>query len=455
MSAIAGIAAANHKEQVNQMLDKMAHRGQAGRLVIQPCNVTIGIDWPQAQPKALHLLLEQNMAADQVAIGQFARAQAIGGTFAFTRDPLGVSPLYYGHTSSGELCFASEVKGLLAIEANGIQELPPGHFFLNGMLTPYYQPVLPEKLEDQPPRLVASRLRHLLQAAVERYAASGYEFGAWLSGGLDSSVLAALARPLTSVMHTFAAGLPDAPDLYFANMVASFLHTEHHEVIVTLDDLLQALPNVIFHLESFDALLVRSSLMNYLVAREAAKYVPAAFSGEGGDELFAGYEYLKAMPLEQLPNELLDIIGRLHNTALQRVDRSAAASGIAPYVAYLDPDVVLYALSIPVQMKIRGGVEKWILRQAMAGMLPDEVLTRPKAKFWQGAGVQDLLDAYATEHISDHEFIKERNLPNGWKLNTKEELLYYREFRDQFGSLEDLEWMGRTKGAPCEEDNRN
>jgi asparagine synthase (glutamine-hydrolysing) len=190
------------------------------------------------------------------------------------------------------------------------------------------------------------------------------------------------------------------------------------------------------------------------VAREAGRYVPAAFSGEGGDELFAGYEYLKALPVEQLSGELLDITGRLHNTALQRVDRSAAAGGIAPYVAFLDPDVVLYALRIPAQFKIRNGVEKWILRQAMADALPEEVLNRPKAKFWQGAGVQDLLDAYANDHISDREFTLERRLPNGWELNTKEELLYYRTFRDIFGPLEELEWMGRTKGAPREAKKR-
>jgi asparagine synthase (glutamine-hydrolysing) len=448
MAAIAGIAAANRKKQVNQMLDRMAHRGQAGRLVVQPGGVTIGIDWPEGQPQAFRLLLEQNLATDQVADGQFARAQAIGGTFALMRDPLGVAPLYYGRTAEDDLCFASEVKGLLAIEASDIQEMPPGHTYLNGVLAEYFRPALPARLEDQPPRLIASRLRRLLETAVERYASKGMEFGAWLSGGLDSSVLAALARPLIPVLHTFAAGFPGAPDLHYARMVADHIKADHHEVIVTMDEVLSALPKVIFHLESFDALLVRSSLMNYLVAREAGKYVPAAFSGEGGDELFAGYEYLKNLPVETLPEELIDITGRLHNTALQRVDRSAAAGGIIPYVAFLDPDVVLYALRIPVQLKLRGGVEKWILRQSMMGMLPDEVLNRPKAKFWQGAGVQDLLEEHAERVISDRDFEVERCLSNGWKLNTKEELLYYRAFRELFGPLEDLEWMGRTKNAP-------
>ncbi len=448
MAAIAGIAALNRADQVGRMLDRMAHRGRAGRLVREIDGVTLGIAWPLAQPRADRALLEQGTVSDEVAAGQFARAQVVEGMLTLTRDLLGVAPLYFGRTPGDELCFASEVKALLAVEAAGMRELPPGHNYLNGTLEEYFRLSQPEELEQGPPQQVAARLRRLLQASVERLAGRGVEFGAWLSGGLDSSVLAALARPLTPALHTFAAGFAGAPDLHYARLVAGHLHAEHHEIIVTLEDLLLAVPKVIFHLESFDALLVRSSLMNYLVAREAGRYVPAAFSGEGGDELFAGYEYLKELPLEQLPGELLDITGRLHNTALQRVDRSAAAGGIAPYVAFLDPDVVLYALRIPAHLKIHNGVEKWILRQAMVGSLPVQVLSRPKAKFWQGAGVGDLLDAYAGDHISDHDFALECRLPNGWLLNSKEELFYYRAFRDQFGPLADLEWMGRTKGAP-------
>ena len=167
MAAIAGIAAANRKKQVNQMLDRMAHRGQAGRLVVQPGGVTIGIDWPEGQPQAFRLLLEQNLATDQVADGQFARAQAIGGTFALMRDPLGVAPLYYGRTAEDDLCFASEVKGLLAIEASDIQEMPPGHTYLNGVLAEYFRPALAALLEYQPRCLIAFRLRRMLETTVE------------------------------------------------------------------------------------------------------------------------------------------------------------------------------------------------------------------------------------------------------------------------------------------------
>jgi asparagine synthase (glutamine-hydrolysing) len=212
--------------------------------------------------------------------------------------------------------------------------------------------------------------------------------------------------------------------------------------------MLAVLPEVIYHLESFDTLWVRSSIMNYLVAKLASGYVPAVFSGEGGDELFAGYAYLKTLPTEKLADELLDITSRLHNTALQRVDRCSAAHGTVAHVVFLDPDVVSFALEIPVGYKLHEGVEKWILRRALEGLLPEPVLNRPKAKFWEGAGVMEILAEYAEKHISTKDFKLERKISDRTILNSKEELMYYRIFREHFGKFEDLSWMGRTKGAP-------
>jgi asparagine synthase (glutamine-hydrolysing) len=234
--------------------------------------------------------------------------------------------------------------------------------------------------------------------------------------------------------------------------MADYLGTDHHVLTVTLEDLLAALPEVIYHLESFDALLVRSSITNYLTSKMVSDYVSVVYSGEGGDELFAGYDYIKDIPTENIPAECEDIVMRLHNTALQRVDRSAQAHGVTPFVPFTDTDVVDYALSIPPEYKVYrengASIEKWILRKAVEDTVPDDVLWRPKAKFWQGAGVQELLAEHAESAISDADFKNERILPNGWMLNSKEELMYYRIFKEHFGELPQLDWMGRTKGAP-------
>ena len=167
----------------------------------------------------------------------------------------------------------------------------------------------------------AAELRRRLDRSVEKRATRGVPFGAWLSGGLDSSAMAALARPHIDKLHTFATGFQGTPDLEYARLVARHIEATHHEVIPTMKDVLTILPVVIYHLASFDALLVRSNLVYYQVAKAASDYVPAVFSGEGGDELFAGYYYLYELSLDELPGEVVDITGRLHNTALQRVNR--------------------------------------------------------------------------------------------------------------------------------------
>lgn len=442
MSGIVGIAHSGKQTDVRRMLDKIAHRGLITEIV-ETASATLGGTWPHCQSTAAMFLKHSSNAWDNPGDGHFVLAR--GNDLMLKRGTFGVVPLYYGWTKDGLLCFASEVKGLLELTRD-VHELPPGHTFDGQRLEMYSQlgklPVL-----DDTPENMAQELRCRLEAAVEKRTVAG-NVGAWLSGGLDSSALAALARQYSRPFHTFTAGMPGAPDVVHAQAVAEFIRSEHHVRIVQTEDLLDVLPDVIYHLESFDAWLVRSSIMNYLVAQLAADYVPAVFSGEGGDELFAGYEYLKTLDPAHLPDELLDITLRLHNTALQRVDRCASAHGTVAHVVFLESDIVDYALRIPTEYKLYKGVEKWILRKAVADLLPNSIVKRPKAKFWQGAGVEDLLAQNAEQQISNTDFAQGRNLPNGWKLNTKEELLYYRIFREHFGEFDDLSWMGRTKGSP-------
>ncbi len=445
MAAIAGILSGN-RAIVERMLAKMSHRGPAWSEFLVTPSLTLGLAGSQIEQSSRQRLQREQIAQDGNLSGRFARVQVSQQGILLERDPLGTAPLYYGYTSTGILCFASEVKGLLEATTD-IHELPPGHTFDSQTLQPYFSLSL-QPPRQTPPEEIACELRSKLEEVITRTISQGEDFGAWLSGGLDSSTICALASRKVPSLHTFAAGLPGAPDLLFARQAAEYLKTLHHEIIVRLEDILDALPEVIYHLESFDALLIRSSTLNYLATKYAANEVPAVLSGEGGDELFAGYDYLKALRLEELPAELLDIIQRLHNTALQRVDRCAQAHGVIPHVPFVDPEMVALALQIPPEYKIRNGVEKWILRQAVRDLLPEPVLNRPKAKFWQGSGVEELLKEYAESQISDAEFKRERYLPNGWTLNTKEELFYYRIFRQHFGDLETLDWMGRTKGAP-------
>ncbi len=461
MAGIAGIDSPK-PQTVSRMLDRLTHRGGAGSKIVEHDGVTLGAVWPEAHTAPTPRPLRRQAAWDgdspplpdpeslEREPKPYALAIARGPQrLLLARDPFGICPLYYGRTTEGELVFASEVKALLQVTED-IREFPPGTWYtrqdgFQPMDALQKMPAMPESAAA-----IADDLRLRLEHAVCRHI-KGDEAGAWLSGGLDSSAIVALARPHVRALHTFAAGMDGAPDLRFAQEIADYFETNHHSVVVTLQQTLDALPDVIYHLESFDALLVRSAVTNYLVAQHAANYTEAAFSGEGADELFAGYGYLRELPADKLAHELHDLTGRLHNTALQRVDRSAAAHGLVVHIPFLSPEVVTYALGISPDLKLRRSretTEKWILRKALEHVLPDSVLWRRKTKFWQGTGIGELLEQYGERSISGADYAQEHRLANGWVLNTKEELLYYRLFREHFGDLPLLDWMGRTKGAP-------
>ena len=461
MAGIAGIALPGRQQEVVQMLEKISHRGNDRAKMLEKRDVTMQAAWPEVQARPTPLSLQMNAVWDGVSAPvpepgslsmrtePFALAAISADGLFLARDMLGVKPLYYGKLD-GSLAFASEVKSLLTVTED-VHEFPPGTWYTPESGFKSFGKVKSGKLPYNDVDKIASELRLKLEQAIIRRAASD-EMGTWLSGGVDSSAIAALARPHVRKLHSFVSGVEGAPDVDYGGQMAEFLGTEHHVLIVTLEDLLAALPEVIYHLESFDALLVRSSITNYLTSKMVSDYVGVVYSGEGGDELFAGYDYIKDLPTEKIPEECEDIVMRLHNTALQRVDRSAQAHGVVPFVPFTDREVVEYALSIPPEYKVYRGdgtaIEKWILRKAVEDTVPDAVLWRPKAKFWQGAGVQELLAEHAETIISDADFQHERLLPNGWRLNSKEELMYYRIFKEHFGELTQLDWMGRTKGAP-------
>jgi len=443
MAGIAGISVAGRKIQVRQMLDRIAHRGCSGCEILELNNCTIGIVFPEYQQTSSDILKKQHIAQDANNEWHFATAIAHDDTLILHRDMLGVKPLYYGFTAEGLLCFASEIKALLP-ETKNIFELLPGYKYDSNKGLIQAETLQKPHLLNHDAETITRNLYNILLTSTEKCIETDIA-GVWLSGGLDSSIIAAVLEKLVKKLHTFSIGFANSSDLENARIVADFIGSEHHEIIVSFDQVINILPDVIYHLESFDALLVRSTIMNMFVAESTSKFVPVVFSGECSDELFAGYEYLKKINISNLQDELMDITGKLHNTALQRVDRSASSHGLVAQVPFALPEIVDYALQIPPELKIKENTEKWILRKAFEGMLPESVLNRTKAKFWEGSGIGEKILQYAEKQITDKEFQDEYKLTNGWELRSKEELLYYRIFKEHFGELENLSWMGRTK----------
>ena len=378
--------------------------------------------------------------------GEFAIAIIDEDRFVLARDRLGIKPLYYGFHDDA-LCFASEIKGLVGF-VDQVHEFPPGHFLTSDHGLYPYDPYFPKKVKMDGALDSAEQLADHLNLAVEGSLPEGAEVGVWLSGGVDSSVIAALARPFVDRLYTFSAGVEGAPDLQYAQQVAKHIGADHYERIYGVEEMHEALDQVIYHLESFDAPLVHSAVSNYLVSELASDHVPFVLSGEGGDELFAGYAFQKEYQSEiELTLSIQEAISTLHNTAMQRVDRSAAAHGTGVAVPFLDPEVVQYALAIPARWKIRGPqeMEKWPLRQGLAETLPEEVIWRGKSKFWEGSGSGETLSSLAKTTVTNEEFENERYLGNGDQLNSKEELLYYRIFKQHFGDSIPIDEIGRTQ----------
>jgi asparagine synthase (glutamine-hydrolysing) len=328
----------------------------------------------------------------------------LDGMFAFVlvhedgliaaRDPIGIKPLYMGRIDA-DLCFASEIKALANV-ADDIEEFPAGQIFdsRSGFRT-YYQPPEAEP-RARPLDEMIEVLRETLDAAVTKRLRSDVPLGAFLSGGLDSSIIAALARQKLDELHTFAVGMEGSADLLAARRVAEHLDTIHHEHVITRDEVRRDLPEILFHLESYDRDLVRSAVPCWYVSRLASEQVKVVLTGEGADELFAGYTYYRDYDdAAALHQELCRSIQAMHNVNLQRVDRMTMAHGIEGRVPFLDTAMIEVGMSLPVEAKLRRvgdkQVEKWILRKAFEDMLPSEIVWRNKEQFDEGSGLADLL----------------------------------------------------------------
>jgi asparagine synthase (glutamine-hydrolysing) len=278
--------------------------------------------------------------------------------------------------------------------------------------------------------------RDVLVRAVERQLMGDVAVGVFLSGGLDSSLVAAIAAATLERrgerLKTFAVGTPGSADLAAARLVAAHVSSDHHETTYAAEDALESLPEVVRSIESFDPGLVRSAVPNFMLARFAARHVKVVLTGEGADELFAGYSYMRELAdPESLHAELARTVRSLHNLNLQRCDRVTMAHGLEARVPFLDREVIDWAMRLPADAKLAqpGSPEKRILREAFAGWLPDDLLWRDKAEFGDGSGARDVLSGGLEASIPDADFAAERHAVDP-PLRTKEELAYYRIFRE-------------------------
>jgi asparagine synthase (glutamine-hydrolysing) len=327
--------------------------------------------------------------------GMFAFILTNGQELFAARDPVGIKPLYYGNSGHRKV-FASELKALSG-RATDVKEFPPGSFFHTKIGFHKYRSLPRAIPEEVPIDQWCVLIRKTLEHAIRKRLMSDVPLGAFLSGGLDSSIVAAVARAHMDELHTFSVGIEGSRDLEAARVVAQHIDSVHHEYVFTQDDIQRCLPEIVFYLESFDQDLVRSAVPCYFVSRLASEYVKVILTGEGADELFAGYSYYRrfdrTMPLHE---ELYRSVSSLHNINLQRVDRLTMAHSIEGRIPFLDMEMIELGQRIPSCLKIRQlrdgtQVEKWILRKAFEDLLPAEILWRTKEQFDEGSGTADVL----------------------------------------------------------------
>ncbi len=383
----------------------------------------------------------------------FALYDAAKDDWLIARDPIGIIPLYVGRRKDGSLAVASELKALVKI-CDSVEEFPPGHYQTRRDPKPvrYYTrdwfdfDAVPDREVDP------GEVREALADSVHSHLMTDVPYGVLLSGGLDSSVIGALASRYAGKrvesgdseaawwprLHSFAIGLAGSPDLVAAKRAAEGIGTVHHGFEFTVQEGLDALRDVIWHIESFDTTSVRASTPMYLMARRIrATGVKMVLSGEGSDEIFGGYLYFhKAPSARAFHEELVRKLHLLHLYDCLRANKSMAAWGIEARVPFLDTRFLDVSMRIPARHKMvgQGGIEKKILRDAFRGALPDEILWRQKEQFSDGVGYSwiDSLKAHAEARVTDNQLAEASDrFPIGTPA-TKESYVYRAIFDELF-----------------------
>ena len=367
------------------------------------------------------------------------------------RDHMGIVPLYMGRDGEGNLYVASEMKALVPV-CRRVWEFPPGHLLDSRVGEPVHWYRRPWMSSVPTGPAEPARLRKSLEAAVERQLMSDVPYGVLLSGGLDSSAISALAalhsrrrveddersEAWWPRLHSFSIGLVGAPDLAAAQDVAKHIDSVHHEFHFTVQEGLDALPDVIYHLETYDVTTIRAGTPMYLMARRIRSMgVKMVLSGEGADEIFGGYLYFHRAPNPiAFHEETVRKLGRLHLYDCLRANKAMAAWGVEARVPFLDREFLEVAMSMDPSAKMAGagGIEKKILRDAFSDLLPDAVTRRQKEQFSDGVGYAwiDALKEAAERKVSDAELA---SASYRFPLNpptTKEGYLYRSLFEERF-----------------------
>jgi asparagine synthase (glutamine-hydrolysing) len=391
-------------------------------------------------------------------------------SYLIARDPLGVCPLYQGRDSQGRLWIASEMKSLVDV-CDEIETFPPGHYLDSneGEIKPFWQPQWRDYEKTRGISISKEHLRTSFEEAVHRQLMTDVPYGVLLSGGLDSSLVAACAMRYARQrveeddkteawwprLHSFAIGLEGSPDLAAAQVAADAIGTIHHEFKYSIQEGIDAIPDVIRHVETYDVTTIRASTPMYLLARRIkAMGVKMVLSGEGSDEIFGGYLYFhKAPSAFEFHQETVRKIDALHLFDCARANKAMAAWGVEARVPFLDLQFIETAMSFDASEKMvkPGGIEKRVLREAFAGALPESILWRQKEQFSDGVGYGwiDSLKALAENGINDAE-LEAAKL--SYEINppqSKEALMYRRLFDKQFPKAACAKTVPGGKSIAC------
>lgn len=391
------------------------------------------------------MALYKEMGADFLeelnGIFAFALYDVEKDLFLIGRDHIGIIPLYQGWDKDGAYYVASELKALEGY-CNKIEEFPPGSYYYSKDLKPtrWYDRDWMEYDNVKENVSDFNMLKVSLENAVKRQLMSDVPYGVLLSGGLDSSVISAIAAKYALPLHSFAIGLKGSPDLAAARIVAEHIGTTHHEIEYTVQDGLDAIRNVIYHIETYDVTTVRASTPMYLIARYIKSLgIKMVLSGEGADEIFGGYLYFhKAPNAEEFHKETVRKLSKLHQYDCLRANKSLASWGVEGRVPFLDKEFLDVAMQLNPKDKMAGNgkIEKYIIRKAFEDYLPHEVIWRQKEQFSDGVGYSwiDSLKDIANKTITDFQM---SDVCNRFPINpplSKEEYLYRTIYSELFPS---------------------